>query len=78
LYNYKGDFRVLANSVRPEITSSEVKASVRVSFKSQVIQKKNYYVTYEQVNTAIVAEGDRTNCDMTFQQMHAFKRIKSH
>ena len=57
LYNYKDDFHLLANSVRPEITSNEAKASVELLLKLKLI-KKDSIGTYEQVNTAIVAEGD--------------------
>ncbi len=57
LYNFNDDFQLLAKSVRPEITCSEAKASVELLLQLKLL-KKTSIGTYEQVNTAIVAEGD--------------------
>lgn len=57
LYNFKDDFQLLAKTVRPEITCNEAKASVELLLKLKLL-KKTSIGTYEQVNTAIVAEGD--------------------
>ncbi len=57
LYNFQDDYQLLADAVRPSITSSEAKASVELLLKLNLI-KKNDHGIYEQVDTAIAADGD--------------------
>ena len=57
LYDFKDNFQLLADSVRPAITPGEAKASVELLVKLNLLKKKEHGL-YEQVNTAIATEGN--------------------
>jgi uncharacterized protein (TIGR02147 family) len=57
LYDFKDDYQLLAEALKPSITAAEAKTSVELLVKLNLI-KKNDLGMYEQVDTAIAADGD--------------------
>jgi uncharacterized protein (TIGR02147 family) len=57
LYDFKDNFQLLAESLRPTITANEAKTTVDLLIKLKLL-KKNEQGLYEQLNTAIATGGD--------------------